>query len=265
MKKTVVFIATALMLFGLTAFGFVEIMGDSQVSEKICKEHYSEALQLGPYPDREFVYRVANRFNTTLTLDQVASAKTVLDFMPKDDPNLAFLSAHKIVKLDTLPNNNNKTAIINDSEKLNSRQKTMLNDMTVSSSFYFESYCKINRSESGYAEDYHLVYHLSVVPQTQAQYSLGLDSLYSYLSLKNLKYMPLIDWERLWPGKVAFSINKKGEVTRVVTEMASGQKNIDANMVDHIKNMPGTWTPAKNKNGQPVKQEFVLFYGLEGC
>jgi hypothetical protein len=268
MKKSFTLVVSLLMLLSIAAFGYVKL-SDTDSKPKVQCVEVSEETDLskqviGPFQAKEFIYRVGDRFNTTVTKSQVASANSILDFLPYDAPDIERLSAFAYNKLDTLPNKN-ETAIFNDSEKLSSRQKAMLNNMVVSSNFYFESNCKFANSESGMLEDYQLVYYITVVPDQPAEYSLGLDSLYSLMRMANEKYMSRIDWERLWPGRVSFCINKKGEITRVVTEMASGQKDIDANMVELIKNMPGTWTPAKDADGKPVKQEFNLFYGMEGC
>ena len=268
MKKSFTLVVSLLMLLSIAAFGYVKLSDADSKSDTSCAKVSEETdlskQVIGPFQAKEFIYRVGNRFNTTVTKSQVANANSILDFLPYDAPDVERLSNFAFNKLDTLPNQEG-TYIFNDSEKLNARQKAVLNNMTVSSNFMFEANCKFANSESGLLEDYLLVYYITVVPEQPAEYSLGLDSLYSLMKSANNKYMSRIDWERLWPGRVAFCINKKGEVTRVVTEMASGQKDIDANMVELIKNMPGTWTPAKDANGKPVKQEFNLFYGMEGC
>ncbi len=265
MKKNITLSILAIAFISFIALGLINT-NHNPMQQTSCKSiSVADTIPLGPYqfrPDRDFIFRIGNRFNTTVTLNQIKSAKSFLELIPEDA--YSNLSNHKLVKTDTLPNNN-RTAIIGDSEKINSRQKQMLNDMSVSSNFYFESYCDLNNAEGGLPEAYNLVYYITVVPEMAAQNSLGFDAINRYLRKETESLMYLVDWERLWPGKVAFTITKKGEIKRVVTESACGQKDIDQKMIELVEKMPGKWQPAKNDKGKPIAQEFVLFYGMEGC
>jgi len=265
MKKNLLFMLLAIVAIAFTAFGIINTKNETEQFSGCYSADNPLPEMPGPFTYRtepEFVFRIGNRFSTTITPKQVKAANTILDLLPaKATENLL---QHKLVKLDSLPNNNN-TAIISDSEKLNPRQKSLLNAMSVSTNFYFESFCKINNTESGELNDYELVYYISVVPETPAKYNEGLTTLNNYFRQNTLDLMPLVNWERLWPGKVAFTVTKKGKIARVVTESACAQKDIDIKLIELVKNMPGHWTPAKNEKGEPVKQEFILFYGAEGC
>ncbi|MFY0674634.1 MAG: hypothetical protein JXQ87_14640 [Bacteroidia bacterium] len=268
MKKSFLITVSSLLLVSIATFGYVKLSETDLNTEVSCAEVDEEneltSQEIGPFQSEEFIYRIGHRFNTAVTKSQVAKANSIFDLLPYDAPDIDRLSEFAYNKVDTFPNKD-QTYLYSDGEALSPQQKTMLNEMSISSNFFIASNCKFANSESGLLEDYRLVYHITVVPDQSAEYSLGLDSLYNLMRSANNKYMAGIDWERLWPGRVAFCINKKGEVTRVVTEMASGQKDIDANMVELIKSMPGTWSPAKDAQGNPVKQEFNFFYGIEGC
>lgn len=262
MKKNLSIVGILLLSLSLSAFGYLKW---SNFPTKDLSLVEAENIAFGPYeykPNREFIYSLGNRFATSTTPSQIKNAKTILDLIPKG-ASLG-LSQFENVIVDTL-RNNNETGIWGINEELSKAQKKLLNATSYSSNFYFESDCKKMNSESGALSHYDLVYFITVVPEKQAQYVRGNEALIDFLKKGSAKEVENVEWKRLWPGRIGFTVSKKGVITNVITISACGQKGIDYKMLELVKNIPGQWEPAKDDKGNKVAQEFVFFYGLDGC
>jgi hypothetical protein len=108
---------------------------------------------------------------------------------------------------------------------------------------------------------------LTIVPETQAEYSKGKAALKEYLkeSSKASRDIANVDPEKLQPAKLYFTVTKKGAIENVKLDRTSNYSLVDEAMIELIKNAPGTWKPAENLKGEKVEQELVVSFGLMGC
>ncbi|WP_064965852.1 energy transducer TonB [Tenacibaculum ovolyticum] len=59
-------------------------------------------------------------------------------------------------------------------------------------------------------------------------------------------------------------MNEKGKVAEVNIIKSTGIKSVDASIIELLYRMP-KWSPAKNIEGENVKQQFELVIGDDGC
>jgi hypothetical protein len=119
---------------------------------------------------------------------------------------------------------------------------------------------QINALENNYASSY-----LTIIPEKQASYLFSEDTLKDYLRVQSEESRVGVDPKKLRPAKLYFTVAKDGSVENVRLDRSSFYPVIDETMITLIKNLPGSWTPAENVNGEKVKQELVLSFGLLGC
>ena len=68
---------------------------------------------------------------------------------------------------------------------------------------------------------------------------------------------------RKWQAvKIAFTITENGTITNVNLDRTTGYPQLDFELKQLIKNVPGKWIPAKNQEGKNVEQELVMSFGL---
>lgn len=264
-------IGAILTTLSLTAYAYMNWgQPEPEVQQISCAEPVNESIVSSAYGlattpanmPLDFVFSVDNRFVTTITLNQLQNAKSIIDILP--DEATETLSEFREVKVDTLPNNY-KTAIEGVDETLNQDQLDLLQSTGYSSNFYLESKCKNQKTRKAALENYHLVYYLTVVPEKAATYPGGQNSVANYLEKNSEEQMASIEWAALRPGKVSFTVTKKGTISQVRLNSTCGTPSFDKHVIELIKTLPNQWEPATNAKGQQVHQEFVFFYGQKGC
>jgi hypothetical protein len=119
---------------------------------------------------------------------------------------------------------------------------------------------QINTVKNNYASSY-----LTIIPEKQASYLFSEETLKDYLRVQSEESRVGLDPKKLRPAKLYFTVTKDGSVENVRLDKSSFYPVVDGTMITLIKNLPGSWTPAENANGEKVKQELVLSFGLLGC
>jgi hypothetical protein len=107
--------------------------------------------------------------------------------------------------------------------------------------------------------------YLTVVPEKQAIYLGGKDALKAFLKEETEAVRAHVEADLLKPGKVFFTVTKKGGIENVYLDRTSGYPDVDKTMIELIRKAPGTWQPAQNTKGEKVDQQLVVFFGLMGC
>ena len=83
---------------------------------------------------------------------------------------------------------------------------------------------------------------------------------------KYMKEVPaLLVRPRNFGKLMRFILGKKGSISNVKLTDTSGYPSVDEELIKIITNMPEKWEPAENSNGEKVNQEFVFFFGTQGC
>lgn len=270
MKKRTLITMLALLVLGISTYSFAHWKKKTPAAQPTPCEAPEEKPEVlfpqlpmeKPMPTQEFVYNIDNRFMTSITLEQLRKAKSLPELLPSEATE--GMSQYAETRIDRVPNNN-RTPIKGNGEVLNASQLALLKSIDYSNDFYLEALCQIVSEEAPEPSPYHLVYYLTVVPETVCSYSKGKEALLEYLKKGSAKEVDEIDWAQLEPGRIKFTISKKGAVTKVALSSTCGDDAVDARMQELIENMPGKWKPAKDARGHAVAQELVFFYGEQGC
>jgi hypothetical protein len=271
MKKNIFILITALAASSLTAYGFVTWKRPKANKQQVSCSKPAEAKAIATANDfvnslykveiPELVYKVESRFMTRVTKETVQNATSILDIFPeKATENL---SRYKQVTVGLLTEDGEVT-IMGENELLNPAQISLLRSTDYSSNFFLRSACKITTPE-GNLQHYDLVYYMTIVPEKEASYTPGHEALVEYLKENTKEETVVITREGLKPGRVNFTVTKEGRVSNVYLDSTSGYPAVDKKLIELVEEMPGTWSPATNAEGEAVKQELVFFFGLMGC
>ena len=107
--------------------------------------------------------------------------------------------------------------------------------------------------------------HLTIVPEMQAVYVSGKNSLIEYLKENSKEETSFVLKDKLKAGKLYFTVTKEGKISNAKVRATSGYPSIDEKMIELITNSPGKWEPAKNSEGKKVDQVLVFSFGIIGC
>lgn len=255
MKKNVLIAFLTLTTISVVAFGF-----KTQVESTLVQCEAAPSSKTKTNPD--FVYQIESRFMTTITKEKLQQASSIVDVFPKDVT--AGINAFKNTKISLLPEGTKNTK--NGTGKLLSdHQKDLLKSVNYSTDFFIRADYGNKDQNPNQLENEYLIYYITVVPETQAEYKNGHWALIDYLKQNSQKESYLAKSDELKPGKVRFTVTLKGTVSNVILDSTSGFQSIDNTMLKLIKNIPGRWHPASNNKGEAVTQEFVFFFGIAGC
>jgi hypothetical protein len=214
------------------------------------------------YPD--FFYDVDSRFMMTITKEALNKARSIRDFIPKDmtEPVVSYKSVSVVIF-----ENNRQTAIheTGNSEVLTAAQIKLLRSFDYSTNFLIRADFFEKNTENGELKDNYFSPHMTIVPETQAVYIKGKSALIEYLKENSKVKTTIVEKKKLQPGKVFFTVTKKGTISNVGLLSTSGYPSIDDTMIELITKAPGKWEPAENSKGEKVDQELVFSFGLAGC
>lgn len=269
MKKPILIFPAISIALSFMAFGFINWNpAEEEAMEITCanplvSENYLEEL-LDTYSMPEFSIDVGPRFITRITKENLSEAKSLVDLVPKKATRgVETFWGTRIVFL--TPNGEEITFEKGDGNKLNAAQIHLLESAEYSSSFCIEAYCKRKKPETDKIETQCFVVYVSVIPEKEAEFDSGHESLIRYLRDNSQASMIEVPRDQLRPGKVNFTITKNGTVSNVNIGETSGFYTLDEKMVELITQLPGSWSPAKNASGEPVEQDLVFFFGGDDC
>ncbi|OBX23858.1 MULTISPECIES: energy transducer TonB [Bizionia] len=277
MKKRLTLFSIALVLLSLGAFSFINWNQDRldqtdlvAIHETVKESVQEEIPETEPVLKRDankplvFAYNIDSRFES-ITKSNMTKATTIHDFIPeKDSRNIAHINSTEVI----LIKNDRQTEIraYGDSEILSDSQKDLLKSMDYSEHFLFRvNYIKANAMiyEN---EAPHFGPHYTVVPETKAAYADGYKALITYIEANKLENTASIDAKKLRAVKVSFTISKNGTITNVTLDRTTNYPEIDTNLLELVKQIPGNWNPAKNANNEIMEDVLVLSFGLaDGC
>ena len=272
MKKSIIISCAVLTTFSLTAFGYFNWNTTATDHRELAcntpapfetdftNPLFSNASER--MKNNNFFYAVDSRFATTITKEDLYTAKSILDILPKEATD--WLGDYTNVKVSRLLEDGEK-AEIGGSETLTMAQLKLVQSFNYSTDFYITADCKEKNPQTGKLESYDLVYYMTVVPETEAAYTRGPDAIIEYLKENSKAETAMLDPKQLKPGKLSFIITKTGEITDVKLNTTSGYPSVDKTMVKLVEDMPGKWAPATNAKGENVDQKFVFSFGQVGC
>ena len=107
-------------------------------------------------------------------------------------------------------------------------------------------------------------FSLIITPEKQAEFIGGYDKMVDYLKENSMMKIQAKNFKYLPEATITFVINEKGDAENIQLDSSYLDKEIDTMLISLIANMPN-WSPAKNSQGETIKQKFVLDIGQNGC
>ncbi|MUU77687.1 energy transducer TonB [Winogradskyella endarachnes] len=270
MKKRIIISTTALAILAIVLFGFTNLkLNESK--ETATTEPIEPLIEnnafFGPYekPLPNLYYGVDTRFKAVKKSD-IDKATSIYDFITKEEKEQ--IIDIKYINLIVIENNEHsntqesgKTAAFTETQLQILKATDYFSHFTVKSEF------KGKNPKTRNIEDMFISPHITVVPNQQAQYVAGKEALVNYFKDHSRRAMSIITDNKIYPIKISFIINKKGKVTDVKHDaMSTGYPEIDAKLMELVKNIPGQWIPAQKANGEKTNQELVFTFGPDdGC
>lgn len=267
MKKSILISFAILATFSLAAFSYttwkknVYAQNESKAMPSLIQNSF-DPFQFQVMDMTDFVYNIDSRFLATITKHKLQQAKTIADVVPEHATD--GMESFRNVMLKVYSDKKEARAS-GDQSEFNSEQLALIQSIDYSTNFSVESHCMYKSPETGFVRNYSFVYYITVVPEKEAEYTDGEESLVDYLRENSKEATKIINWNLLKPGKVYFTITKNGEVGDVQLDSSSGYSTMDNTMMELIKTLPGKWNPATNAHGENVEQKLVFSYGMMGC
>ena len=269
MKKNILILGIVLATFSLTAYGLINSK-DSEADKKIASNSKPVAIErevredfnLSAYPD--FVYNVDSRFMSTITKEELHKAKSILDFLPKEqtDPVFKYKSVSVIILDDNKPTDRKEVGY---SEVLTEAQIKLLQSTDYSTNFLIRADFQEMNNDVNHLVNNYFTPHITVVPENEVVYVNGKDALIDYLRENSKEKTTIVNERKLKSGRIFFTVTKNGDISDVKLTSTSGYPSIDLYMIEVIKSIPGDWEAATNSIGQKVDQELVFSFGTMGC
>ena len=268
MKKSILITSTVFSSLILFTFGFTNWKNlEVEQSEAIINKNVSINKQI---PEKvknriftDFIYDVGPRFG--------AIKKTKLNNVTSFNDFISNEHAERIVTYKSVSiiiiKGDKKTEIreTSYSEILTPTQIKFLQSLDYSTNILVWANYQENNKNTGKLEDNSWTPYLTIVPEKQASYSKGIDTLKKFLKEKSETARIGVDAEKLKPAKLYFTVTKKGTIKNVTLDRSSGYPLVDEKMIELIKTTHGKWNPAENYRGEKVNQELVVSFGLMGC
>lgn len=270
MKKNIFILFTALAASSLMAFGFMNWSGpapekptSNELASEAANYQFERVGFLNSWGKPDLVYKIDSRYITTITKEKLHQASTILDILPAKATQS--IASYENVKVAVLHDDETETVEMGAGESLNKAQLDLLKSTNYSNNFYIYADYKTKSPYTGKLIDEYLSYYITVVPEKQAEYIGGQDLLVDYLRASSSVATASIERDQLRPGQFNFTITKDGSISNVKLSSTSGYPVVDDALIELIQNTPGKWTPATNALGEYVEQEFVFFFGVDGC
>ncbi len=264
MKKRVLILSSVLLAFSLTAYSFINWNQEEVActeSTGTFKNDFTSSFASMELPD--LLYKVDSRFMWTITKKDLLNAKSIKDIVPKEATK--YVETFSSSKVAILKENREEVVELGKEGIFNDAQLELLKTADYSTNFYVHG----NYGETNYIlndrHQTHLIYYITVIPEQEASYGNEEEELINYLKESTKEAVSIITRDKLEPGQVSFTISKEGIVKDVKLNSTCGYASVDATLVDLVSKMPQKWSPATNEKGEKVEQEFVFFFGLEGC
>ena len=266
MRKNVIISALFMISFSIVAYAYFSNRYPEADSVSACNSPSKAFEQQFKLPsekkDIEFVYELGTRYLTQITKKELMDINSISDVLPADAME-DIVSCHKNIVTHVKPDKS--ITKYGEGDVLTEEQIGLLRSLDYSDDFciWADSYRK--NSYTGKPEVYDLIYYLTIVPESQAEYMDGQGALLNYLKNVSLEYQMGMDPNVLKPARMRFTVNKEGRIQDVIVESSCAYSEMDDVLKDALVNAPGEWRVAKDDLGNSVSQDFVFYYGLRGC
>ena len=271
MKKSILILFAILMMFSLTAFAYINWNNTKTDQERASLTRTSGFEQYLVTTDNDkgvfnLFYNIRNRWST-MTKEDLSNARSIHDILSTEATYDR--GSFKNVTISVLHNDKDVRDIekseIGQSEVLNDAQINLLHSSDYSTNIKVTALSRRMNAQYDALKYDSLVHYMTIIPEKEAEFAGGFHALIEYIKENSKEKAAIIKRDQLQPGKVFFTVTKKGTIANVKLNSTSGYTSVDEELIKIISNMPQKWNPAENSKGDKVDQEFVFFFGSEGC
>lgn len=264
MKQSILNSVTVLFIFVCTA-SFEGAYGQDAVVNTSTVSFNTRLGKMVNKGEKDILFfNVGTRFISSFSKEQLSHARSLADFMPKEE--YSAIISFDSVSVILLDHNYNFVKIITGKDaKFNKEQLHLLESLPYSADLLIRADYQQTSPYSGKIEDNYTTPHLTIVPEKEAEFEYGKQALIDYVKNNTAHFETRVDPLNLQPGKVRFTISSSGEVKDVFLEATSGYESFDNAVMNLLSKIDGNWEPATNAKGDKVEQQLVFAFGIIGC
>jgi hypothetical protein len=210
-----------------------------------------------------FSYDVGSRFK--------GFTKTALKKVKSFDHFIAEEHAGRIVSyksLSVIVIENDKETDVKETENsgvFSPAQLALLQSSDYSSNLLIKANYTEKSFHTGALEESTWTPYITVVPEKQAAYAWGKEALIYYFEKHTREATANLTTDQIKSGQLYFTVSKDGTVSNAEIISTSGFPKVDEKVKELIFNLPGSWQPAENANGDKLNQTLVISFGKMGC
>lgn len=257
MKKSLLVFCIGFIAFSLSAFAIAKWSKTNPPSKVISCTTVSEKKT-----EIDFFYGIESRFMRTVTKDLVDNAKTFIEIFPeRTTKDIESWNKTEVV----IVNGDDRKIVKGYGSELNAAQKNIFTESDYSTNFYVNALCTKRNAENNNLRNDSIVHWMTIVPENEAKYADGMDTLIDYLKESSRDDIAIITDNNISPGRVYFTVTKNGTLDNIQLNSSCGYPTVDEAMLELLSNLPGVWIPASNSEGALVNQQLVFFFGNFGC
>ena len=199
-------------------------------------------------------------YSRTITEQTLESAELIGDLI--ENYPASWIKDYRSVDIE-FSMDDKKILLSSPNDTLTQEQKKALRSLKTTSGVAI----KVNYNKKNYndkLEKRQMNVSMVVTPEVEAEYEGGYAAMINYLKVNSQDEIAAKNFTLLPQPTINFVVNEDGLTENIKLINTSRDKEIDRLLVKLIKEMP-KWEPAKNANGENVKQEFVFNVGQNGC
>ena len=203
-------------------------------------------------------YYVHRRPSKTIAPGQLRDAKSLADIIEYYPGS--WIESYDSVMIFTTSKDKQQKAF-GKSAKLTSDQMEILSTADMSSIIDVYLKYKVKNTVTNELENSEMSLKYQVRPETEATYPDGADGLQKYLRNSTKDEVAQLDSKIGFLALVYFSIDEEGRPVDIEISESSEYKGVDVLLKKVLRDMP-IWSPAKNADGNAVKQKFEFAFGF---
>lgn len=210
-----------------------------------------------------FSFNFGPRFKE-ITKESLQNVSSITDFFSSEE--ITRIETLKAISISFVNQESQSDHVLKSSNgRLTKEQLHLLQTSNYSDNFAVRLDFLEKNEHNGELQKAKLNPYWTIVPEKQATYINGSESLKAYLRNKTLEERKGVNPDHLRPAILYFTVTKNGKLKNMHLSNPSGNLEIDAKLVKLLENLPADWNAAENTAGEKVNQEMVLFYGMSGC
>lgn len=206
----------------------------------------------------------------TIKKETVNTANSMGDIIPFYPSN--WVSDYVSVELVYIKDGVSKT-FTGKNETLTPEQKSVLKTAAIGDDIAINIKYKTKNAVNGKNELSTMHYETQITPDVEAQFETKTNAKHDesdgrtaqYVKENIINKIPEAAKKEIKETLIRFTVNEEGVVTSTKVYRSCGNKSIDDLVLNAISKMP-KWIPAKDANGNHVKQNFEFTFGVpQGC